>query len=141
MKRTSSQWGRAASLGGGVLRSLFMASLLLIAGTAWAQTVQQRLDAVSAHLKQLQSLSARLPADSKAKLSSGAQHLLRAAARLDELQQVLTHSGTLNAPLNGQPFNPSGTLPRGAVSDPSTDLAFSRMAAFVQSETAVTPNT
>jgi len=116
---------------------MFSAGLLLAAGTARAQTVQQRQDMTSAHLKQIQSLSANLPASVKDKLSSGAQHLLRVAGEWDKIGPQLTRSAaTLSSPLNGKPFNPGGTLPPGAVTDPRTDLAFSRVAGFVQSETS-----
>jgi hypothetical protein len=117
---------------------LIAASLLLIPWAASAQTVQQRLDAVSSHMKQLQDFAARLPADARAKLSAGAQHQLRMAADWDRIAPPLTRpSNILNSPLNGQPFHPhSGSLPSGAVSDPGTDLLFSRMAGFTQSETS-----
>lgn len=116
---------------------LGMANLLLIPWTASAQTLQQRLDATSAHMKRFQALSAKLSASEKAKLSSGAQHLLYMAAQWDQMEPHLTrNAATLNSPLNGKPFNPSGTLASGEVNEPSTDLAFSRMAGFVQSETS-----
>jgi hypothetical protein len=138
MKRISSSWRRAAALRRGALLPVFIASLLLGAGAASAQTLQQRLDATSAHMKRFQELSARLSASQKGKLSSSAQHLLRAAAQWDEMQQTITRSAaSLNAPLKGKPFNPkSGPLQNGAVSDPSTDLLISRMAGFTQSETS-----
>jgi hypothetical protein len=117
---------------------LVTASLLLTPWAASAQTVQQRLDAVSAHMKQFQDLSARLSASEKSKLSSSAQHLLRTAAHWDDLQQILSKGGTtLNTPLNGQPFHPQpGSLSSRQVSDPSTYLSFSRLAGFTQSETS-----
>jgi hypothetical protein len=116
----------------------FLASQLMVAGAVSAETVQQRLDAVSAHMKQFQNVSARLPAAEQSKLSSSAQHLLRAAARWDELQQVLSRGGaTLGTSLNGRPFVPRpGTLTSRQVSDPSTDVSLSRMAGFTQSETS-----
>jgi hypothetical protein len=115
-----------------------IASLLMVAGAVLAETVQQRLDAVSARMKQFQNVSAHLPAAEQSKLSSGAQHLLRTAARWDELQPLLTRSGaTLGASLNGRPFVPQpGTLTSRQVSDPSTDVSLSRMAGFTQSETS-----
>jgi hypothetical protein len=116
---------------------LGMASLLSMPWTAGAQSVQQRLDATAAHLKQLQDLSAKLPASARDKLSSSAQHLLRVAGEWDKIGPQLARSAaTLNSSLNGKPFQASGALPPGAVSDPSTDVAFSRMAGFVQSETS-----
>jgi hypothetical protein len=128
---------RAASIRGSAPVSMFMASLMLVTGTAWAQTVQQRLDTTSAHLKQIQNLSAKLPASVKARLSSSAQHLLRVAGEWDQIGPQLSRSAaTLSSSLNGKPFNPSGSLPLGTVSDPSTDVALSRLAGFVQSETS-----
>jgi hypothetical protein len=137
MKRVLLQWGRVATLRGAALLLVYTASLLMTAGAASAQTVQQRLDAVTAHMKQLQALSARLPASAKEKLSSGTQHMLLMAGRWDELQPMITRNvATTNTSLSGHPFNPSGSLKRGDVSDPSTDLLFSRMAGFTQSETS-----
>jgi hypothetical protein len=138
MERVCQRWNLPVSSPRAALLLLVTVSLLLTPWAASAQTVQQRLDAVSAHMKQFQDLSARLPDSAKAKLSSSAQHLLRAAARWDELQQVLSRSGTtLNTSLNGQPFHPQpGPLTSRQVSDPSTDLIFSRMAGFTQSETS-----
>src|ERR1700732_3262811 len=95
---------------------------------------QWRLTPTSAHLKQIQDLSAKLPASVKDKLSSSAQHLLRVAGEWDKIGPQLTRSAaTLSSSLNGKPFNPTESLPPGAVSDPSTDVAFSRLAGFVQS--------
>jgi len=137
MKSTVPIYVRAASVRGGALASMLMTGLLLVAGFAWGQTVQQRLDTTAAHLKQIQDLSAKLPASVKDKLSSSAQHLLRVAGEWDKIGPQLTRSAaTLSSPLNGKPFNPGGSLPPGAVSDPSTDVAFSRLAGFVQSETS-----
>ena len=114
-----------------------MASLLVVPWSAVAQSVQQRLDATSAHLKQFHDWSAKLPASAQGKLSSSAQHLLRLAQQWDQIEPQLARSAaTLSSPLNGKPFAPGGLLPPGAVSDPSTDLAFSRLAGFVQSETS-----
>jgi hypothetical protein len=116
----------------------FIASLLMVVGAVSAETVQQRLDGVSARMKQFQNVSAHLPAAEQSKLSSGAQHLLRTAARWDELQQLLTRNGaTLGASLIGRPFVPQpGTLASNQVSDPSTDVSLSRMAGFTQSESS-----
>jgi hypothetical protein len=137
MKRISRSWVRAAVLGPGALLSFCMASLGPAAGMASAQTLQERLDAVSAHMKHFRDLSARLDDSSRLKLSSSAQHLLRMAATWDQIQPLLSRSaGSLNAPLSGQPFHPSGALGHGEVSDPGTDLLFSRMAGFTQSETS-----
>jgi hypothetical protein len=54
------------------------------------------------------------------------------------MQQILSKNGTtLNNPLNGKPFHPQpGQLSSRQVSDPSTDVMFSRMAGFTQSETS-----
>src|SRR6266849_3602265 len=138
MERVSKRWTLPRSNRRAALLLLVTAGLLLTPWAASAQTVQQRLDAVSAHMKHFQDLSARLSASEKNKLSSSAQHLLRTAAQWDELQQVLSRNGTtLNAPLNGQRFHPQpGPLSSRQVSDPSTDLSFSRMAGFTQSETS-----
>jgi hypothetical protein len=137
MKRVSQRWKLPGSNRRAALLLLVTASLLLTPWAASAQTVQQRLDAVSGHMKRLQDFSARLPTSAKEKLSSSAQHLLRAAARWDEMQQLLSRNGTiLNTPLNGQPFHPQpGPMSSRQVSDPSTDL-FSRMAGCTQSETS-----
>jgi hypothetical protein len=138
MKRVSQRWNLPVSNRRAALLLLVTASLLLTPWAASAQTVQQRLDVVSAHMKQFKALSARLSASDKNKLSSSAQHLLRTAAQWDEMQQILSRSGTtLNTPLNGKPFHPQpGQLSSRQVSDPSTDLSFSRMAGFTQSETS-----
>lgn len=138
MKAISPCCVRATNASGGPFVSSLLASILILAGTAWGQTVQQRLDVVSAHMKQLQNFSASLPAGAQAKLSASAQHLLRMAAEWDQIAPALTRSAaTLNSQLNGKRFQPqAGALPRGAVSDPSTDLNFSRMSGFVQSETS-----
>jgi PPE-repeat protein len=106
-------------------------------GTISAQTVQQRLDAVSAHLKQLQSLSAQMPAKSKDQLSAGTQHMLAIADHWNQLAPQLARNASSLSALSSQPAHPSsGALPRGSVSDPSTDLLFSRMSGFTQSETS-----
>jgi hypothetical protein len=136
MKRISSQSEHRATVRGALL-AVSVAGLLLGTASARAQTVQQRLDATSANMKRLQNLVAKLPATQKNKLSSGAQHMLYVAEHWDETTTVLAPRGAvLSAPLIGQPFNPSGPLPHGAVSDPGTDLIFSRMAGFTQSETS-----
>lgn len=136
MKRISSQSERRATVRSALL-AVSVAGLLLGTASARAQTVQQRLDATSAHMKRLQDLAAKLPAGQKSKLSTGAQHMLYVAEHWDETTTVLAPRGAaLNAPLTGRPFHPGGPLPRGAVSDPGTDLAFSRMAGFTQSETS-----
>lgn len=138
MRSVFLRWSLRSSACRAALLLLVTASLLLTPGVVSAQTLQQRVDAISAHMKQLQDFSAKLPVDARAKLSAGAQHLLRTAAHFDELQQTLSRSGaTLNTPLNGQPFHPQpGTLSSRQVSDPGTDLSFSRMAGFTQSETS-----
>jgi hypothetical protein len=111
-------------------------SLMLIVGTASAQTVQQRLDAVSAHLKQLKGLAARMPAGAKEKLSASAQHQLRLALQWDQMQTGV-NSAARNTPLTGsRNHSDSGRLQGDQVSDPSTDLLYSRMAGFTQSETS-----
>jgi hypothetical protein len=116
---------------------LLTTSVLMGTGTIAAQTAQQRMDAVSAHLKQLQSLSAQLPARSKDQLSTGTQHMLAIADHWNQLApQLVRNVASLSAPLNNQSHPSSGALPRGSVSDPSTDLLFSRMAGFTQSETS-----
>jgi hypothetical protein len=137
MKRISLPSGRRAIFRCATLSFVCVAGLLLTAGTASAQTLQQRLDATSAHMKHFQDLSARLSASTKGKLSSSAQHLLRAAEHWDEMQQALTrNTASLHAPLTGKAFNPkSGTLHSAGVSDPNTDLS-SRLAGFTQSETS-----
>jgi hypothetical protein len=112
-------------------------SVLMGTGTISAQTVQQRLDAVSAHLKQLQSLSAQMPAKSKDQLSAGTQHMLAIADHWNQLAPQLARNASSLSALSSQPAHPSsGALPRGSVSDPSTDLLFSRMSGFTQSETS-----
>ncbi|HXB56482.1 MAG TPA: hypothetical protein VN461_17040 [Vicinamibacteria bacterium] len=137
MKHPTRSWLRTAAFGPGAVLSLCLASLGLGAGTGSAQTLQQRLNVVSARMKQLRDLSARLDESTKGKLSSGAQHLLRMATTWDQIEPVLARSaGSLNAPLLGRSLHPSGALGQGAVSDPGTDLSFSRMGGFTQSETS-----
>jgi hypothetical protein len=110
---------------------------LLGAAAAPAETLQQRLDATKAQLTQLQNFAAKLSASQKIRLSSSAQHLLFAAENIDQITAPLTRNpAALNAPLQGLPFSPGAPLPGGQVSDPSTDLTFSRMAGFTQSETS-----
>ena len=117
--------------------SLFIAILLLSAGVASAQTGQERLDAVSAHMQRIQNLSARLPASAKMRLSSGAQHLLYMAGKWDEIGPQLSGSIALNTPLKPRAAQVAPTtLPLGKVSDPSMDLVLSRLAGFTQSETS-----
>jgi hypothetical protein len=84
-------------------------------------------------LKQLQKLAAKLPSGKRAAFSSSAQHLLRVAGEWDTIQPQLARSA---AALKGKPFSPAGVLSPGAVSDPSVDVSFSRLAGFVQSETS-----
>jgi len=135
MKRMSRQSTRPAISCRAALLPMLIAGLL---GTeaASAQTMQQRLHAVSAHMAQLQSFAAKLSSSQKGKLSSGAQHLLHAADHWDEMAAPITRSAaTLNSPLPGRAFIPSGPLPFGEVSDPGTDLV-SRVAGFTQSETS-----
>jgi hypothetical protein len=114
-----------------------LAIVLLIAGAASAQTtMRERLDATSAHMKRLQSISARLPADAQDKLSAGAQHLLHMAQQWDQIEQAVSRAG-VTAQLTATPFrSQSGGLDSSQVSDPSTDLKFSRMGGFTQSETS-----
>jgi hypothetical protein len=112
------------------------ATLLLIAGGSSAQTVQQRLDTVTAHLKQVKDIAGRMPAGAKEKLSAGAQHQLRLALQWDQTLPGV-NSATRNTPLTGsRNHSDSGRLQNDQVSDPSTDLRFSRMAGFTQSETS-----
>jgi hypothetical protein len=115
-------------------------ALLTTAGAAWAQTGQGRIDVLTAHLKQIQDVASDMPSAAREKLSSGAQHLLRLAASADngELQSDMAQSeAALHGTLSGRPFTPrSETLPPFQVNDPGTDLTFSRMAGFVQSETS-----
>src|ERR1700736_2551071 len=99
MKLKSLSVGNVMVLRRGALLSVFIASLLLSAGAASAQTGQQRIDAVSAHMKRLQKVSANLPAAAKARLSTGAQHLLHMARKWDEIGPQLSQSVTLSAPL------------------------------------------
>jgi hypothetical protein len=116
------------------------ATLLTTAGAASAQTGQGRIDALAAHLKQIQEVAWEMPSSARERLSSGAQHLLRLAAIADngELSSDLAQSeADLHGTLSGRPFTPrSETLPAFQVNDPGTDLQFSRMAGFVQSETS-----
>jgi len=130
------------SIGSGSIRCaahllVCVATLLITAGAASAQTGQERMDALTAHLKQIQDIASGMPSAARAKLSSGAQHLLRLAASADngELQSDIAQSeAALHATLSGRPFGPrSETLPPFQVNDPSTDLDFSRLAGFVQS--------
>jgi DNA-binding transcriptional regulator of glucitol operon len=88
-------------------------------------------------MKQIKDLAAQMPSSARDRLSSSAQHLLRIAARWDDLQNTLAQSAASQNRLNGHGFSPqSGTLPIGEVNDPGTDLVLSRMAGFVQSETS-----
>jgi hypothetical protein len=139
MERISQRWILSVSNRRAALLLLVTASLLLIPWAASAQTVQHRVDVLSGQLKRMQDIGSRMPKPAKDKLSSSAQHLLLMAARFDtDLQSALAQStASLHGTLSGRPFAPqSGTLPRGQVNDPSTDLAFSRLAGFVQSETS-----
>jgi hypothetical protein len=138
MKRVFQRWNLPVCNRRAALLLLVTVSLLLTPWAASAQTLQQRLDVVSAHMKHFQDLSARLSASDKNKLSSSAQHLLYTAAHWDEMQQMLSRNpAALNTPVNGQPFHPQpGPLSSRQVSDPSTDVSFSRMAGFTQSETS-----
>jgi hypothetical protein len=135
MKRMSWQSARPATACRAALLPLVIVCLAG-AQAASAQTLQQRLDAVSAHMTQLQNFVAKLPASERGKLSSGTQHQLYTAQQWDQMTAPITRSGAaLNAPLQGQPFAPSAPLPFGEVSDPGTDLV-SRMTGFTQSETS-----
>jgi hypothetical protein len=98
------------------------------------------MDALTAQLKQIQQMASQMPRTMRAKLSSGAQNLLRLAESADngELQSNLPQLGAaLHGTLGGQLFTSrSETLPPFQVNDPSTDLAFSRNAGLVHSETS-----
>jgi hypothetical protein len=122
------------------LPMVYVAALLTTTRAAWAQTGQARIDALAAHLKQIQDVTSDMPGSVREKLSSGAQHLLRLAASADngELQSDIAQSETaLHGMLSGRPFAPrSQALPPFQVNDPGTDLTLSRMAGFVQSETS-----
>jgi len=133
------------SIGSGSIRFavpllVYVATLLTTAGAASAQTDQDRLDALTAQLKQIQQMASQMPRTMRAKLSSGAQNLLRLAESADngELQSNLPQLGAaLHGTLGGQLFTSrSETLPPFQVNDPSTDLAFSRNAGLVHSETS-----
>jgi hypothetical protein len=114
-----------------------MVGLSLTPGSAAAQTVQQRLDTTAVYLQAVQGVSAKLPAPAKNRMSSSAQYLLRMAADWTQIGPQLARSATtLSSSVNGKPFSPGGSLSPGTVSDPSTDVAFSRLAGFVQSETS-----
>jgi hypothetical protein len=117
-----------------------VATLLTTVGAARAQTGQGRTDVLAAHLKQIQVVASDIPDSARAKLSSGAQHLLRLAASADNgelLSEIAQSEKAVHGALSGQPFTPrSETLPPFQVNDPSTDLRFSRLAGLVQSETS-----
>jgi hypothetical protein len=115
---------------------VYVATLSTTAGTAWAQTSQERTDALIARLKEIQDVAASMPSSAQEKLSSGAQHLLRLAARADngELESDISQSAAALQRMLKRPR--TGVLPAFQVNDPATDLAFSRMAGFVQSETS-----
>lgn len=131
------------SIGSGSIRFaapllVYAVILLTTAGAAPAQTGQGRMDALTAHLKQIQDVASGMPSAARAKLSSGAQNLLRLAELADngELQGNISQSGAAGT-LSGQSFTPrSETLPPFQVSDTSMDLAFSRNAGLVHSETS-----
>jgi hypothetical protein len=116
---------------------MFIAGLLAGPGTASAQTAQERLDAISAQMKHLRDFSAKLPPGAREKLSAGTQHMLRMADMWDKLAPQMAQAAAIHGnALNGKPFSPRGSLPPGEVSDPSTDVAFSRISGSIQSETS-----
>jgi len=120
-----------------IFASVLVAFALFFSANATAQTVQQRLDGITSHLKTLQNLISKFPPNSQARLSSSAQHLLRLAAEWDKIGPQLGRSAsTLNSSLNGKPFSLGASLSTGTVNDPGSDTAFSRLAGFVQSETS-----
>jgi hypothetical protein len=131
---------RAVSMRCTALLLLCGATQLLTAGAVSAQTMQDRKDALSAHLKQLQEVTSVMPKAAREKLSSGAQHVLQLAAAADsgELQSDLTQSeAALHGTLSGRPFAVSSeVLGFPQVNDSGTDLAFSRLGGFVHSETS-----
>lgn len=121
-----------------VLSILVITGLVLSAAPASAQTtVSDRLTAISNFANQLNALAAKMPPEVKNRVSTGGQNLLRLALQIDQIEPALTRpANVLNSQLTGNPFSPKGALSGGSVSDPSTDVAFSRLAGFVQSETS-----
>lgn len=128
----------SASLCSATLLRIAITGLLLSTLPASAQdTVQDRLTAISNFANQLNALAAKMPPEVKDKISYGGQNLLHLASQIGQIGPALTRPA--NVPqfqLTGRPFAPGLPLQHGDVSDPSTDVAFSRIAGFVQNETS-----
>ena len=103
------------------------------AGSAFAQSAAQP-DPLSATIKRIQDLTARLPLAVRAKVAAGA--LLRLPLEWDQVEPIF-HLNRVGGAFQPRPFSPSSAMsPSGQVSDPGTDAGLSRMTGSTQSETS-----
>jgi hypothetical protein len=104
---------------------------LLSAQVAWAQVSPDSLAAIKKQAEQVKVFAHRLSKSTRQALSGGAQNLIALAERWEEIEPLLRQA----AKGKGKPERPA-PLARTRVSDPSTDLSFSAVAGFTQSETS-----
>lgn len=119
-------------------------SFICVAPTLQAQVSQDRLAKIQHEINLIEhgALSKLSPQLQKA-LSGGAQNMLQAAKRFDQIQKTLGESGTqdklaqLKASLAGRAASSSLSVSGPtSVNDPSTDLFFSTLEGMTQSETS-----
>ena len=129
-----------------------LAIALFVSPVAWAQVetavLNERLDALRQRLERVKAFHDRLPENKQRALSSGAQHMVHMAQRWGEVEATL-RSAPRDLSALKEAFEPqsgveapktlaASTRRFGAkrVSDPNTDVAFSSVSGFTQSETS-----
>ena len=112
---------------------------LLAASAALSQATPDRLNAITANMKQLKAVGQQLPETYRKALSGGAQNALQLANVWDEvgprLGRALSQSGGVRTPFSNS-ATPNGSATTVEVSNPSNDFAFSVQTGFTQSETS-----
>ena len=129
-----------------------LAIALFVSPVAWAQVetavLNERLDALRQRLERVKAFHDRLPENKQRALSSGAQNMVHMAQRWGEVEATL-RSAPRDLSALKEAFEPqsgveapktlaASTRRFGAkrVSDPNTDVAFSSVSGFTQSETS-----